>query len=69
VKKQRFILDRFEGDKAVLVCNAESIIVPAEFLSSAKEGDAVTITFEFASGEGETKKVKKLLGDIFENRD
>jgi hypothetical protein len=68
VEKTKFILDRIEGDKAVLIGDRESLIIPIRYLKGAKEGDAITIIFELSSSKKDEKRVKKLLGDIFENK-
>lgn len=60
------IIDRFEGEKAVIRANGEDIIIPKKKLPDGKEGDVVTLRIDVnkAATEKTRKKVSKLLSEI-----
>jgi hypothetical protein len=65
--KNKFTLDRFENDIAVLLDGAKLIEIPKKYLpSEAKEGDVLYMNF--VTDEAETKKrsetAKELLNEI-----
>jgi hypothetical protein len=66
-KTFELVIDRFEGEKAVLFLEEEEIVVPKKILPhESKEGDSIIATFkteETSRGERE-KKAKELLNEI-----
>ncbi len=67
MNKIKTIIDRFEGDKAVLRIAGEDIIVPKKYLLNFKEGDTVHVLF--ANDEEDTKNsqavAEELLRQVF----
>ncbi|KJS23236.1 MAG: hypothetical protein VR72_02260 [Clostridiaceae bacterium BRH_c20a] len=64
-----FIIDRFEGDWAVIEYNGKTFNIPQEILpSTAKEGDAINVSFTMdkEATKERKKKVKSLVEDMFE---
>jgi hypothetical protein len=71
--KKEFTLDRFEGDKAVLLDeNDEQLILPSDYLpKTAKEGEILVLsiqTLEFEKKQRE-QKAKDLLNEILAPRE
>ena len=66
--QEKVILDRFEGDKVVLLCdNKEELILPKSILpKEVEEGDAlvVTVATDEAETERREKTAKELLNEI-----
>ena len=65
--KNKFILDRFENDIAILLDGAKLVEIPKKYLPpEAKEGDVLYMNF--TTDEAETKKrsetAKELLNEI-----
>lgn len=67
MEKIRAVIDRFEGEQAVLRNGGEDIIIPKKYLANFSEGDTVCITL--ASDKEDTEKNQKvaeqLLTQIF----
>ncbi|MDK2823805.1 MAG: hypothetical protein PWP71_1723 [Clostridia bacterium] len=65
-----YIIDRFEGDLAILEReDRSSFTIPREKLpKEAKEGDVITITWEIDKTATENRKehVKELMDDFFD---
>ncbi|KJS81778.1 MAG: hypothetical protein JM58_16230 [Peptococcaceae bacterium BICA1-8] len=64
-----FIIDRFEGDWAVIEYNGKTFNIPQEILpSTAKEGDVInlSLTMDKEATEARKKKAKSLFEDMFE---
>ena len=64
-----FIIDRFEGQWAVIEHGDVTFNIPRELMPvGAKEGDVLNITFEvdFKATEKHSKKITKLMDDLFE---
>lgn len=64
----KVIIDRFEGDYAVVEINKGKFVnLPKELIPDAKEGDVIVITID----QDETKKrkehVKDLMNQLFED--
>jgi hypothetical protein len=66
---QRFIIDRFEEDKAVLVSSdGQSIVIPKSDLpSTVAAGEAVQPRWASVSTGNEESLAKQLLNDILSN--
>ncbi len=59
-------LDRFEGNKAVLILDGEEINIPKKYLKDAKEGDQVVmiLTTDEELRKQKEERAKKLLNEI-----
>lgn len=67
IASTEMILDRFEGNNAVLISDKNECAVPANLLpSEAKEGEAIIVTFATDSAERNRKesKAKDILNEI-----
>ena len=66
---QRFIIDRFEEEKAVLVSgDGQTIIIQkSELPAAAAAGEAVYPRWNAASAGNEESLAKQLLNDILSN--
>ncbi len=65
-----FIIDRFEGDWAVIEFEGTTFNLPRVLLSStAKEGDVVKIslTVDKKATAERRKKIEKLMDELFED--
>ena len=65
------IIDRFEGEKAVVRTNGQDIIVPrAELPKDIKEGSALFIIFSQSKTEEETRGTlaKTILNEILNDK-
>lgn len=65
--KLQVCLDRFEGDKAVLLSEEEQLVCPRAFLPpEAAEGDILSLNFEIDTIATEEVKAEaaKLLQDL-----
>lgn len=63
------IVDRFEGDWAIVEYGDETFNIPKELLpKDAKEGDVLNITIEVdrQATEERAKKISVLMDDLFE---
>jgi hypothetical protein len=64
------VLDRFEGDWAVIEDNGTVFNLPKKLLPpGAAEGDVIEISVEVAAGETEKRRgrIQRLANDLFEN--
>ena len=60
----KFIIDRFEGDYAVVELeNGEFADMPKVFVPNAKEGDVVTITV--SEDKDRKKRIEDLANELF----
>ena len=57
----KVIIDRFEGDIAVLECNGEMLNAPAKLFENAKEGDHIEISVIKKKDFGEETEKKSQL--------
>lgn len=59
-------IDRFEGNKAVLILDGEEIIIPKKYLKDAKEGDQIVVilTNDEELRKQKEERAKKLLNEI-----
>lgn len=63
------IIDRFEGKWAVIEYGDVTFNFPRELLpEGAKEGDVlnITVAFDEQATEGQSKKIDKLVNDLFD---
>ena len=65
----KLIIDRFEGDKAVLTSenNGTLTVLKSVLPPSAAEGSALTAKFNLATADSEESLAKQLLNDILSN--
>ena len=58
----KVIIDRFEGDIAVLECNGEMLNAPAKLFENAKEGDHIEISVIKSAdlGKEESEEAKRV---------
>ena len=64
-----FIIDRFEGNMAVIEYNGRTFDLPKNLLpKEAKEGDVLKISIEVDREETEKrrKRIKNLMNELFE---
>jgi len=67
VPSMKYIIDRFEGDFAIVeledktFSNIPRIAIPLE----AKEGSVIDVTIDVASTDERSRKINKLMGDLF----
>ena len=60
------IIDRFEGDFAVVETSAGMIGIPvADLPEGAKEGDALVIQVDGSATMGRKEKIDKMMNDLF----
>ena len=69
MKKLTAVLDRIEGERAVLIAGADgqTISLPAKFLpENAKEGDAVFVAISLNEDEAasDSQRAKDILNEI-----
>ncbi|GAW92763.1 DUF3006 domain-containing protein [Calderihabitans maritimus] len=63
------VIDRFEGDMAVIEYNGKTFDLPRSLLpEEAKEGDVLKMSIEIDKEETEKrrKKIEKLMDELFE---
>lgn len=62
----KLIIDRFEGEYAVLeVKKGDLVKIPARLLENAAEGDVVEITVNRAEKDDRRKRIEKLENELF----
>ena len=63
----KYIIDRFEGDFAIVELSGETFVnIPkAAIPSEAKEGSVIDVTVDEDSTASRTKKINNLMGDLF----
>ena len=62
------IIDRFEGDFAVVETKNGMINIPKTDLpASAKEGDILTIQLDATAAAGRKEKIDKMMNDLFKS--
>ena len=60
------IIDRFEGDFAVVETSNGMINIPmADIPDNAKEGDVLTIRLDETAAAGRKQKIDKMMNDLF----
>ncbi|MEG1441969.1 MAG: DUF3006 domain-containing protein [Oscillospiraceae bacterium] len=65
----KVIIDRFEGDFAVVECeDLHCVNFPRELVPSAKEGDVVNITIDAAETANRKAKIDNLMDKVFKNK-
>ena len=67
IQVSEVVLDRFEGDRAVLTVDKEEIVVSKKILpAAAKEGGTLVISISTSEAETKrkTQKAKELLNEI-----
>lgn len=64
----QFVLDRFEGGKAIIeTSNKEVFSIPQElFPENTKEGDVLTIIIDVQATEKRQKEMQTLMSDLWE---
>ncbi len=60
------IIDRFEGDYAIIEIDEEFIRIPKKFLPKAKEGDALKIIVDEEENRKRNKRIDELMNDLFQ---
>ena len=64
----KVIIDRFEGDYAVVEINKGKFVnLPKELVPDAKEGDVIVITIDQDETEMRKEHVKELMNQLFED--
>lgn len=64
----KVIIDRFEGDYAVVEINKGKFAnLPKELVPDAKEGDVIVITIDQDETEKRKEHVKDLMNQLFED--
>lgn len=64
----RVILDRFEGDFAVLELDVGEVVsVPKILVGNATEGDVINISIDKEETRNRKKKIEKLMEDVFKD--
>lgn len=75
VVRVRAFVDRFEGDKAVLILGddeSQAVIWPRSLLpSDARQGDALAVTIEVDAEEtaDRSREIRRLLSDLGDSAD
>lgn len=64
----KFVLDRFEGEQAIIeTSNKEVFSIPkALFPENTKEGDVLTIIIDAQATEKRQKEIQNLMSDLWE---
>lgn len=62
------IIDRFEGDYAVLEIDDNIIDVPKILVLNAKEGDVIRIEIDKKETLKRKKNIEKLMNKVFEDQ-
>lgn len=64
----KVILDRFEGDYAILEVDEDNIIsVPRLLVGNAKEGDVIKIEVDESNTDKRKKDIQELMDSVFED--
>ncbi len=64
-----FIIDRFEGDMAVIEAGGNTYNIPAIILpENAKEGDVITTQIHKEETENKKQEARNLLDSLFNER-
>ena len=62
----KIIIDRFEGEFAVVELPDQATVnIPRVLLPGAKEGDVVNIEIDRGETDERTKRIKKLMNEVF----
>ncbi len=62
----KVIIDRFEGDYAVVEINKQNFVnIPIVLLENAKEGDIVSIEVKKCETKKRKNKIENLMEDLF----
>lgn len=63
----KVILDRFEGDYGIVELPDKSFIeIPKVLISSAKEGDIITIDIDNEESDKQKKEIETLMNELFQ---
>jgi ribosome recycling factor len=66
-EKMEVIVDRFEGDYAVVeIAIGKCVNIPRVLVPDAKEGDIIKIEIEKKETEKRKKYIKDLMNNVFE---
>ena len=66
-EKMKVIVDRFEGDYAVVeIAIGKCVNIPRVLVPDAKEGDIIKIEIEKEETEERKKYIKDLMNNVFE---
>jgi ribosome recycling factor len=66
-EKMKVIVDRFEGDYAVVeIAIGKCVNIPRVLVPDAKEGDIIKIEIEKNETEKRKKYIKDLMNNVFE---
>ena len=66
-EKREVIVDRFEGDYAVVeIAIGKCVNIPRVLVPDAKEGDIIKIEIEKKETEERKKYIKDLMNNVFE---
>ena len=61
------IIDRFEGDMAIIECEDKMIEIPAKYLPpAAREGDILKLVIDDKKTVERKERIQKLAGSLFE---
>lgn len=65
----KFVIDKFEGNYAVVELDDKSIVEIPKILipKNAKEGDVLTITVDVQETKRRRNEIKDLMSDLFED--
>lgn len=64
----RVILDRFEGEFAVLELDVGEVVsVPKILVGSATEGDVLNISIDKEETRNRKNRIEKLMNDVFKD--
>lgn len=64
----KVILDRFEGDFAILELDVGEVVsVPKVLVGNASEGDVIKISIEKEETRKRKKKIEELMEDVFKD--
>lgn len=60
------VIDRFEGNFAVIICEGATYDIPRAMLpAGAKEGDVLRILIDAAKTEKNAEEIKQLMDDVW----
>ncbi|NLJ83444.1 MAG: DUF3006 domain-containing protein [Halanaerobiaceae bacterium] len=61
------ILDRFEGNMAIIECEDKMLEIPIKYLpAAAKEGDILKLVIDEGKTDKRREKIQKLADSLFE---
>lgn len=61
------IIDRFEGDLAIIECEDKMIEIPVKYLpAAAREGDVLKLVIDEKETDKRRERIQKLADSLFE---